>query len=321
MYSLILRLIFLFIITADLNAERIKTKKFFFDSVNINIVSSKNSYYPIDTIARVSDINNLNIYIPYKVQGGELLLPDYFQEVDINKKIFEKVNSNVKATLSWNSQLLKGNGFLKAKVTIDGDINAKFIQLSLLKEKEILKFDYLSNYTGKKSHLIIKLVGSIKSKNFDSSKNKYIYFPIKSFKTNRIWLNNNLGSEYNNINSPYFNPYKKSIHSKDHLAFGKLYEWTENVCPDGFRIPTKEEFIAEIDNFEFRNSFLNLTYAGMRGIVKDNILFAGQFGSYWLNSSTKKEIYGVLRIYDGKLLWNTAYKKYGFSVRCIRDDY
>ena len=54
---------------------------------------------------------------------------------------------------------------------------------------------------------------------------KFVYLPVTNPKTGRTWLNNNLGAEYADTNSSYFNPSQQATTSSDHLAYGSLFQW------------------------------------------------------------------------------------------------
>lgn len=96
-----------------------------------------------------------------------------------------------------------------------------------------------------------------------------------------------------------------------------------NPCPQGFRIPTKAEWDAEIASWNSTNakgaysSPLKLVLAGYRN-NSGNIYDGGVAGSYMAST-----VDGVLR---GALQFNTTtaytgngYRAYGLSVRCIKN--
>ncbi|MGV4495435.1 hypothetical protein ACQ1PW_11595, partial [Ornithobacterium rhinotracheale] len=41
----------------------------------------------------------------------------------------------------------------------------------------------------------------------------------------RTWLNNNLGADYANVNSPHFNPTQQATSKTDYKAYGSLFQW------------------------------------------------------------------------------------------------
>ncbi len=48
--------------------------------------------------------------------------------------------------------------------------------------------------------------------------------PVRS-STGRVWLNNNLGAEYADLNSPNFNPKQQATSSTDYKAYGSQFQW------------------------------------------------------------------------------------------------
>lgn len=101
-----------------------------------------------------------------------------------------------------------------------------------------------------------------------------------------------------------------------------------NPCPSGFRVPTKEEFIAEaaywgnLNSGESAfNSPLKLPLPGYRagnGIIYN----AGSLGKYWWSratTATDTSSTVAIGIDGGSGGQVGAGKAFGFSVRCIKD--
>lgn len=96
------------------------------------------------------------------------------------------------------------------------------------------------------------------------------------------------------------------------------------VCPDGFRLPTEAEWIAEIDTWasgDVAGAFaspLKLSVGGYRYHNTGAINYTGTRGAYW--SST---VDGTQAQYLLTLAANTYMSAHnrarGFSVRCIKD--
>jgi uncharacterized protein (TIGR02145 family) len=52
-----------------------------------------------------------------------------------------------------------------------------------------------------------------------------MYIPVTNPTTGKTWLNNNLGAEYADTNSPNFDPTQQATTSMDHKAYGSLFQW------------------------------------------------------------------------------------------------
>ncbi|MGV4567354.1 hypothetical protein ACQ1P0_11555, partial [Ornithobacterium rhinotracheale] len=53
---------------------------------------------------------------------------------------------------------------------------------------------------------------------------QFVYIPITG-PDGRTWLNNNLGADYANVNSPHFNPTQQATSKTDYKAYGSLFQW------------------------------------------------------------------------------------------------
>ncbi|MHA3047449.1 hypothetical protein JSO59_008850 [Riemerella anatipestifer] len=67
----------------------------------------------------------------------------------------------------------------------------------------------------------------------DEKEHEFIYLPIQG-PDGKIWLNNNLGAEYANVNSTHFNPAQQATGKNDWKSYGSLFQWQRN--PDGHEL-------------------------------------------------------------------------------------
>jgi len=108
-------------------------------------------------------------------------------------------------------------------------------------------------------------------------------------------------------------------------AYGKLYDWeaAKSVCPDGWKLPSKDDYeiLSDWDADRLRaTSVWDATFGGLR--YEDEIrgyAFLDKEGYWW--SSTEhgnRAYYFRLEKAGVKLFKNDAEKTRGFSVRCIK---
>lgn len=96
-----------------------------------------------------------------------------------------------------------------------------------------------------------------------------------------------------------------------------------NPCPNGFRLPSKEEWNDEKLTWDSQdaegafNSDLKLTTAGVR-LNSGELIFDGERGGYW--SSTFYSTYATyLEIKDSGANLPNTYRSVGCNIRCIKD--
>ena len=97
-----------------------------------------------------------------------------------------------------------------------------------------------------------------------------------------------------------------------------------SVSPAGYRIPTKEELVAETIREEIANStdifdnFLKLPYAGFREDIEGELIDLGKHGFLWSSSMDSENAYALsfVGVVVGSFL-NT--RSTGYPARCIKN--
>jgi hypothetical protein len=99
---------------------------------------------------------------------------------------------------------------------------------------------------------------------------------------------------------------------------------TNNPCPSGFRLPTELEFDTERKSWSSNDpagafaSPLRLVSAGSRRRDDATLDGAGDYGMYWTQDATNSYS-RALAIAAGTAYFDTFWRAYGMSIRCIRD--
>jgi len=119
--------------------------------------------------------------------------------------------------------------------------------------------------------------------------------------------------------------------------YGRLYDWetAKNVCPKGWRLPTKSDFETLLNNVggegEEEEAYNALKEGGSSGFsallggcryYNGFFYYLGIGGGWW--SSSEYDTYNPwsLHIYSGTQgasMYSNGGKEWGFSVRCLQD--
>ena len=107
-------------------------------------------------------------------------------------------------------------------------------------------------------------------------------------------------------------------------AFWQGASGTNNPCPQGFRLPTSDEFETERASWSSDNaagafaSPLKLTLAGLRVQSDGSTFNLGSFGYYWTGTVSGSKSSALIFQSNGAFM-SSANRASGFSLRCIKD--
>lgn len=176
-------------------------------------------------------------------------------------------------------------------------------------------------------------------RNSTCNRNKQDYFvdlgDNKTYKTikigDQIWMAENLAF-YVDSGCWAYNNEQDSV-----FKYGYLYNWetAQNICPDGWRLPSKEDFeelkrYLKDNDFDVYNSLVqggstgfNANLEGGRIDEADffNLKFhRSQFWSYTEHYTNYGWSFYLSKLdKTGMLMYEP--KSYGFAIRCIKDKY
>ncbi|WP_394666617.1 hypothetical protein [uncultured Chryseobacterium sp.] len=201
-----------------------------------NIINADGSPDPVIDIA--GSITTAGIPLKISVSAtGSGTVPAFSQTITIPASLTQDgVSRNL--NLSWSSQSYTASSkYINATLkTVSGTLYAKKLDLNAGLGNDYLgillgEFGYPYNNSGSITSYQVRIIPGIPDKMFgqsdnngDNSTHNLLYLPITAEDGN-IWLNNNLGADYNNLNSTYFNPSKQATASNDYHAYGSLFQW------------------------------------------------------------------------------------------------
>ncbi|PWN57546.1 hypothetical protein C1634_025605, partial [Chryseobacterium viscerum] len=187
------------------------------------------------------------ITIPVTATGSGTL-PAYSTTITIPADMTEDgISRNL--TLSWASQAYtSGTKSITATIkAIGGTLNVKKLDVNSGIGNDALgvlmgQFTYPYNSAGNTTSYSVRDIAGIPDRMFgvadntgSTSSHMMLYLPIVAEDGN-IWLNNNLGANYANINHASFDPAQQATSSIDYLAYGSLFQWGRK--PDGHELMT-----------------------------------------------------------------------------------
>ncbi len=187
----------------------------------------------------------ITVKIPVIASGNDIL-PAYSKTISIPGNMTEDgVSRNL--TLSWESQSFNAEttNIIASIKSVGGDLNIKKLDInsgigSDFEGFSIGQFAFPYNSSGSETSFNLKAIAAIPDKmyglpdnNGDSTTHKMLYLPVVG-EDGKIWLNNNLGAHYANINHNSFNLTQQANDFQDHFAYGSLFQWGRK--PDGHEL-------------------------------------------------------------------------------------
>jgi len=187
------------------------------------IVVSINDGTPLVDVQGVIDntSHQLTVTIPYT--GGIGSYDAYTSAwVANNAGTAEGTDAN-SFRLSYPAGTFSASGNIIATIEVDGDGSFNAEKQLFGAEETIASLDFQVNGNSKGS-LNLDVIGGIPDREFGDGVHDFIYLPVTAADGN-VWLNNNLGANYANMNHASFNPVQQATARNDYHAYGSLYQW------------------------------------------------------------------------------------------------
>ena len=125
--------------------------------------------------------------------------------------------------LSYPAGTFSSSGTIVATIEVDGDGSFNAERQLFDVQETIASLDFQVNGNSKGS-LDLDVISGVPDREFGDGDHDFIYLPITAADGN-VWLNNNLGANYANMNHAQFNPVQQATAVNDHHAYGSLYQW------------------------------------------------------------------------------------------------
>ena len=149
-------------------------------------------------------------------------------------------------TLSWPSQAFTAaTTSINATIaSVGGTFNAKKLDVNagVGNDSKGVLMGTFAYPAGNSGSYQVRVISGIPDKMFGLADNtgnttthKMLYVPIVA-EDGKVWLNNNLGAHYSNINHAAFNIGQQATSATDYLAYGSLFQWGRK--PDGHELIT-----------------------------------------------------------------------------------
>ena len=187
------------------------------------IVVSVNDGTPLVDIPGVVDngSNQLTVTIPYT--SGVGTYAGYSGTYTPNNPGTAEGGDVNSFRLTYPPGTFSSSGSITATIEVDGDGSFDAKKQLFDVQETISSLDFQVNGNSKGS-VNLDVIGGIPDRNFADANHKFIYLSVTAADGN-IWLNNNLGANYSNMNHPQFNPSQQATSHDDYHAYGSLFQW------------------------------------------------------------------------------------------------
>lgn len=178
----------------------------------------------------------ITVYIPATVTGSGGTVQAWTSTITVPANLTQN-GVATQVQLSWAAQnLTTANSSLVATIkAVSGTLEAKKLDINAGIGNDYLgvllgTFQYPYNQAGTLTGYQLRDIPGIPDRMFGQIDNagmyqhNFLYLPITA-EDGKVWLNNNLGANYANVDSPVFNLTQQATSISDTNAMGSLFEW------------------------------------------------------------------------------------------------
>lgn len=178
----------------------------------------------------------ITVYIPAIVTGSGGTVAAWSSTITVPANLTQD-NTSRQVQLSWAAQPLttSSNSITATIKAIGGTLNAKKLDINAGIGSDYLglllgTFQYPYNQAGTLTTYQLRDIPGIPDRMFGQIDNaglyehNFLYLPIQA-EDGKIWLNNNLGANYANVDSSVFNLTQQATSVADINAMGSLLQW------------------------------------------------------------------------------------------------
>ena len=179
----------------------------------------------------------ITVYIPATVTGSSVAVPAWSSSIVTVPANLTEDGTPTQVQLSWAAQTLTAaSPYLVATLqAVGGTLNAKKLDINAGIGNDRLgvllgTLQYPYNADGTMTSYELRDIPGIPDRMFGQIDNagkyehNFLYLPVQA-EDGKIWLNNNLGADYANVDNPAFNLTQQATSADDYHAMGSLLQW------------------------------------------------------------------------------------------------
>lgn len=203
---------------------------------NTSVINAGGGTDTLVDILGTINTTGITVYIPATVTGSGGNVAAWSSTITVPANLTQN-GVATQVQLSWAAQTLTtANSSLVATIkAVGGTLEAKKLDINAGIGNDYLgvllgTFQYPYNQAGTLTNYELRDIPGIPDRMFGQIDNagdyahNFLYLPVQA-EDGKIWLNNNLGANYANVDHPLFNLTQQAKSATDRDAMGSLFQW------------------------------------------------------------------------------------------------